>query len=63
MVLGDKSCAELFKLSVVTVACNHFYFTWMQALEVRSGECRRAWVESTAWVDLALGEGRGGQEN
>ena len=34
VVLGDKSCAELFKLSVVSVACNHFYFTWEQALEV-----------------------------
>ena len=34
MTLGDKGCAELWKLSVVTVACNHFYFTWEQALEV-----------------------------
>lgn len=40
MTLGDKGCGELWKLSVVTVACTHFYFTWEQALEVgHVGQC------------------------
>ena len=34
VTLGDKSCADLWKLSVISAACAHFYFTWEQAIEV-----------------------------
>ncbi|GAX72927.1 hypothetical protein CEUSTIGMA_g382.t1 [Chlamydomonas eustigma] len=34
VTLGDVSCANLWKLSVIAVACSHFYFTWEQALRL-----------------------------
>ncbi|GAX83706.1 hypothetical protein CEUSTIGMA_g11131.t1 [Chlamydomonas eustigma] len=34
LTLGDLSCAQLWKLSVIAVACSHFYFTWDQALKL-----------------------------
>ncbi|KAG1665959.1 hypothetical protein FOA52_003183 [Chlamydomonas sp. UWO 241] len=33
VTLTDKACGELWKLSVLQVACSHFYFTWEQALQ------------------------------
>jgi hypothetical protein len=35
LTLGNLGCAQLWKLSVIAVACSHFYFTWDQALKVR----------------------------
>ncbi len=34
MTLGENQAAQLWKLSVISVACSHFYFTWEQAIRL-----------------------------